>query len=120
MIEGEPRVRPSRRARWHHGAMGAATALLVMDVQNAIVARLEDDGEPLLAAIATATAAARGAGVPVIYVRIAFRAGGPEISSRNRMLATAMGRGGSMALDDDATEIHDAVAPRDGDVTVIK
>jgi nicotinamidase-related amidase len=56
------------------------TALLVMDVQGAIVDRL---GNPeLLERLAGATAAARAAGVRVVYVKVGFRACGPAGSSR--------------------------------------
>jgi len=68
---------------------------------------------------ARVAAAAREAGVPVVYVRVAFRAGHPEVSPRNR----AFGRlreAGAMGEDDAATAIHPALAPRAGDVVVTK
>jgi nicotinamidase-related amidase len=55
----------------------------------------------------------------VVYVRVAFRPGTPEISSRNRTFSALAGQG-SMGVDDRATQIHPAVAPQDGDVVVIK
>jgi nicotinamidase-related amidase len=60
----------------------APSALLVMDVQNGIVERF--DGGGVVERIAAAVAAARAAAVPVIFVRVAFRAGAPEVSPRNR------------------------------------
>ncbi|MDQ1541598.1 MAG: hypothetical protein QOH29_2324 [Actinomycetota bacterium] len=95
------------------------TALLVMDLQNGIVDRLGDASGPLLDALARATTAARAADVPVIYVRVAFRSGTPEISPRNRTFS-ALASGGGMGEDDPGTQIHPAVAPHPNDVTVTK
>lgn len=92
------------------------TALLVMDVQNSIVERFAD--ATVLDRAAAAVAAARGAGVPVIYVRVAFRPGYPEVSPRNKSFA-ALRDGGGLA-DDDARTIHPAVAPEPGEVVVTK
>jgi nicotinamidase-related amidase len=101
--------------------MGTKTALLVMDVQNGVVDRFAEGSESLIGALATATAAARGAGVPVIYVRVAFRPGMPDISARNRTFsAIAAGGLGGMGEDDPATQIHPALAPRRDDVVVVK
>ncbi len=94
-------------------------ALLIMDVQNVIVERYGNDSEPLLVALSTATKAARDAGVPVIYVRVAFRPGTPEISGRNRSFSALAGLGG-MGVDDLSTQIHPGVEPGPDDVVVIK
>ena len=94
------------------------TALLVMDVQRGIVERFGgDDG--LLDRTAEAIAAARANGIPVIYVRVAFRAGAPEVSPRNRAFAALRDAGG-MDESGDTTAIHPAVAPQPGDVVVTK
>jgi nicotinamidase-related amidase len=93
------------------------SALLVMDVQNSIVERFADDGAVVDRA-AAAVAAARAAGVPVIFVRVAFRPGFPEVSPRNKTFA-ALRDGGGFA-DDEATAIHPAVAPEPGEVVVTK
>jgi nicotinamidase-related amidase len=94
------------------------TALLVMDVQTGIVERIAEGSETLLGAVERATAAARAGGLPVIYVRIAFRPDGPELSRRNKAFALARNR--AMGLDDPATQVHPSVAPRDGDIVVLK
>jgi nicotinamidase-related amidase len=103
------------------GAMDNA-ALLVMDMQNGIVERLQDGSGPLLETVGRATVAARAAGVPVIYVRVAFRPGTPEISARNRTFAAIASSGafGTMADEDPATQVHDALAPQPEDVVVTK
>jgi len=95
-----------------------ATALLIMDVQQGIVARFGDDAG-FLARVKVAADAARHAGVPVIYVVVAFRAGYPEISARNKTFAAIEGTG-RMAPGDPGLPVHPAVAPHDGEVTVTK
>jgi nicotinamidase-related amidase len=92
------------------------TALLVMDMQNGIVERF---GDAVLEPAGRAIAAARDAGLPVIYVRVAFRAGHPEVSSRNRAFG-ALRDAGALAQDDEATAIHPRIAPQRGDVVVVK
>jgi nicotinamidase-related amidase len=94
------------------------TALLVMDVQRTIVERFADD-DGLLDRTAEAIAAARANGIPVIYVRVAFRPGAPEVSPRNRAFAALRDAGG-MDESSEATAIHPAVAPHPGDVVVTK
>jgi nicotinamidase-related amidase len=94
-------------------------ALLVMDVQNWVVERFAPDSDPLLQALGRATSAARGAGVPVIYVQVAFRPGQPEISARNRTFS-AIAASGGLGMDDPDTQIHPAVTPAPGDVVVTK
>jgi len=95
------------------------TALLVMDVQTGIVERFAHDGGALLEAVGHAAAAARRAGVHVVYVRIGFRPGAPEISGRNRAFAARLGST-DMGLDDPVTQIHQDVAPELGDIVVVK
>ena len=95
------------------------TALLIMDVQQGIVDRYLEQSDGLLSAVGRAAQRAREAQVPVVYVRVAFRDGAPEISARNRTFSALAGLGG-MSLDDPATQIHPAVAPDPGDVVVVK
>jgi nicotinamidase-related amidase len=94
------------------------SALLIMDVQNAIVDRIGDDSEGFLATLEQAANAARAAGGPVIYVRVGFRKGAPEMSPKNLTFARIT----SDAFDESnqATQIHDAVAPHPEDIIVTK
>ncbi|QYR23469.1 cysteine hydrolase [Paenibacillus sp. sptzw28] len=94
------------------------TALLVMDVQNGIVSRFADDPE-VLVPLQNAVKAAREAGTPVIFVRVAFRDGFPEISTRNKSFSTIAQRGG-MTSADWSTQIHDSVGPRMDEPIVTK
>src|SRR5580692_12041338 len=95
----------------------AREALLVMDVQNSVVGRF-GDSPALLETLESAVKTARASGVPVIYVRVAFRDGTPEISPNNRTFS-ALGRSG-LGESEPSTQIHAAVAPEPGDIIVTK
>jgi nicotinamidase-related amidase len=95
-------------------------ALLVMDVQVGMVEMFGND-ESYLERVATAVAGAREASIPVIYVRVAFRPGLPEVSSRSRSFAGLKAAAQHpFGEDDDATKVHPAVGPQPGDVIVTK
>jgi nicotinamidase-related amidase len=91
-----------------------STTLLVMDVQEGIANNFDDAA---LAPIVQALAAARDAGIPVVFVRVAFRAGHPEVSPDNRMFSALSERGGLLEA---ATTIDPRVAPRDDEPLVTK
>ena len=95
-----------------------STALLVMDVQQGIVDRFGGD-EGYLQRLAAAIQAARGAGIWVIYATVAFRAGHPEVSERNKSFAAIAGTG-RFAEGDPGRAIHPAVASASGDLIVTK
>ncbi|HEX6472089.1 MAG TPA: isochorismatase family cysteine hydrolase, partial [Streptosporangiaceae bacterium] len=94
----------------------AKTALLVMDVQTAIVRRFVEDAG-YLPRLRRAIDAARAAHIPVIYVRVGFREGYPEVSPRNKGFSAIKEHGG---FTDAELEIHPDIAPRPGDVVVTK
>jgi nicotinamidase-related amidase len=54
--------------------------------------------------------AARRAGIPVIFVRVAFRNGYPEVNAKNKTFSTAAEHGG-MIISEASTQIHSSVAP---------
>jgi nicotinamidase-related amidase len=97
----------------------ANQALLVMDMQNGIVERYGETVASLLDTLGTALAAARSHKIPVIFVRVAFREGAPEASPRNKSFAALAG---SPAMDEMsyATQIHERLAPLDGELLVTK
>ncbi len=95
----------------------AREALLVMDMQNGVVGRFGDLGA-VLETVGSVVTAARAADVTVIYVRIAFRDGSPEISPNNRTFS-ARARSG-LSETDPSTQIHPAVAAQPGDIIVTK
>jgi nicotinamidase-related amidase len=96
-----------------------STALLVMDFQNFIVDSYSDEKEALLAREQKLLAAARQAGVQVIYVAVRFRPGYPEISPDNVMFS-GIKNAGLLLEGGDGADIHPAVAPHDGDLVVTK
>lgn len=94
------------------------SALLVMDMQNSIVPRYAND-EKALQSFQTAIEAARSHDIPVIYVRVAFRPGYPEISPTNKMFGGMASRAGSAPMEG-MTEIHESVKPRPDEPVVTK
>ena len=63
-------------------------ALLVMDMQNGIVDQFGQQSPRLLVTLSDAVAAARSARIPIIFVRVAFRSGTPEVSPKNLTFST--------------------------------
>lgn len=94
------------------------TALLVMDVQNGIASRFAENGKALLP-FQKAVEAARRHNIPVIFVRVAFSEGYPEISPRNKSFSQVSQFGG-MTVSDTATQIHESVQPQPGEPVVTK
>jgi nicotinamidase-related amidase len=94
-------------------------ALLIMDVQNGVVERFPEHADTLLGTLVEAVAAARAARLPVVYVRVAFRDGAPEVSPNNQIFVRLAGSS-TMSEADPSTEVHPAVAPQPGDVVVTK
>jgi len=87
-----------------------------MDVQNGIVSRYASQA---MAPFTQAVVAARGAGIPVIFVRVAFREGYPEVSPLNKSFS-AISRNGGMHTAEESTQIHASVAPQNGEPIVTK
>jgi nicotinamidase-related amidase len=87
-----------------------------MDVQHGIVERL--GSEALLARLIEATAAARGSGVKVIYVKVGFREGYPELSPRSPTFARVAES--ESFIEGRSSSVHEAIAPQRGDVVVTK
>ena len=94
-------------------------ALLVMDYQNGVVEMIgEDAAAPLLDRVSRAIAQVRDRGGQVGYVRVGF-AEGDQLAGR---MADRLGDLAATAFHADApgTQVHDAVAPQEGDVVVRK
>ncbi|MGZ3776864.1 MAG: isochorismatase family cysteine hydrolase [Mucilaginibacter sp.] len=94
------------------------TALLVMDMQLAIVGMLPD-ATLVKEKVAQAIANARSKNIPVIYVAVGFRKGSPEISANNKGFGASKERFASVSPDE-FLKIHPDVAPFENEVTVIK
>ncbi|HEV2317773.1 MAG TPA: cysteine hydrolase [Thermoplasmata archaeon] len=93
------------------------TALLVMDFQTGIVERVR--GEGAIGSARRAVGAARSAGVRVIFVRVAFRPGFPEVSPRNASFSQVRERGG-FTESDPSTQVHPDLIPAPGEPVAIK
>ena len=96
----------------------AATALVVGDMQRGIIRDFGDDAAQL-AKVEQAISAARAAGVTEIYVRVGLRDGHVDMSPRNKMFSHVVASGGMVDSSED-TQIHPQLAPRPGDVVVLK
>jgi nicotinamidase-related amidase len=96
-----------------------SSALLVMDFQTAVVEMIATENDALLAQTAKLVDATRKAGMRVIYVVVGFRAGYPEVSPRNSSFGP-LRESGRFAEGSPGMEVHAAVAPKPGDVTVTK
>ncbi|UQE73752.1 cysteine hydrolase [Gordonia sp. PP30] len=95
------------------------SALVLMDFQNAIGGR--PGFESVVDAAARALDEARRRGLPVVFVRVAFRPGYPEVAAGNLAFSGyAAHAGEGMWLDNPATQIIDRFAPRDDEPVVVK
>ena len=97
----------------------AHTALLIMDYQVDVVSRYVQQNQSLLDRAAETLNAARAAGAPVVYVAVRFRAGYPEVSSRNQSFA-ALRESGRLLAGSPGAAIHPQVAPQPEEPVVIK
>jgi nicotinamidase-related amidase len=94
------------------------TALLVMDMQVGILAMFPE-ATTLLGNVAKAIATARERKIPVIYVTVGFRKGAPEINMNNKGFAGSKERFTNIDMDE-FTKVHPEIAPRTGELTVMK
>lgn len=93
------------------------SALLVMDLQKSITDRLPGLDPDYTPRLARAVAAARTAGMPVVYVVVGFRPGHPETRSSPMFSALPAG---AFTADDPGAAIHPDVAPRPDESIVTK
>jgi nicotinamidase-related amidase len=94
------------------------TALLVMDMQAAMIRQLPH-ATTLLAHTAKAIAHARSRHIPVVYVVVGFRQGAPEISMNNKGFAAFKDRLGQADMGE-WMKIDADVAPEPGEIVVTK
>lgn len=98
------------------------SALLLMDFQNGIIGRLGAAGSVVVSAARRALDAARAAGIPVVFVRVAFREGFPEVAARNKAFGASRQSPTAAHLleSSEATQIIAALAPLPGEPIVTK
>ena len=98
---------------------GSRPVLLLMDFQHGIVESL---GSPdVVEAADRAAKAARNAGIPVMFVRVGFRPGYPEVSPSNATFSAITSQAGDAYTEDHpATQVHTALAPQGGEPVITK
>lgn len=94
------------------------TALLLMDLMPLVVPTFGGD-EAMLERLSQATVVGRSRGVTVIYVRVIFRDGYPEVSRANKIFSAVI-ENFDFTETNPALEVHPAVAPHAGDILVTK
>lgn len=96
------------------------TALLVMDMQMGILTRMPKHGEATLNKVIDAIKIARENNVTVIFIRLAFQNGLPEVSDANVMFSAAKQ---FMSIGDNLKEyiqLHPALGVKGNDIIVNK
>lgn len=105
----EPALNPTR------------TAVLSMDMQQGIVSIYADTQPELITRAAKVLHTARERGIRVIQVRIGFRDGLPEVSSRNPLFSAIRNSPEHQRLFTGETgEVHPALGPGPHDIVVTK
>lgn len=99
----------------------ARTAILAMDCQAGVVSIYVQPPGEFLTRASSILAAARKAGMRVIQVQVGFRAGLPEVSSRNKLFAGLKGNLQHQQLFQGAAgAIHPALGPDPSDIVITK
>ncbi len=93
------------------------SVVLIMDYQNDIVKNYSSD-PGLVDRAASVLDAARGAGIPVVYIQITFRPGHIEIGPKSSF--ARMRSSGAFSDDSDGAAIHPGVAPKEGETVITK
>ena len=98
-----------------------SAALLVMDYEVDVLTRFmtATQSAGVIACVPDLIAMARGAGMMVIHVVVAFRPGHPEVSPRNTGFS-ALKANGMLTAGSEGAAIHPAAAARAGEPIVVK
>jgi nicotinamidase-related amidase len=94
------------------------TALLVMDMQDGIVAMLPG-AAAILNNTAKAISKAREQKIPIIYVVVGFRQGAPELSMSNKTFAASKERFANVNMAE-FMKVHEDLKPQADEVVVAK
>ena len=101
------------------GPSGSRPVLLLMDFQHALVESLS--APSVVDAAGRAARGARKAGIPVMFVRVGFRPGYPEVSPSNATFSAITSQGGDAYTEGHpATQVHVALAPLDTEPVIVK
>jgi nicotinamidase-related amidase len=98
------------------------TAVLVMDLQAGIVSRYtKDDTQSFLARVDRVLQWARANRLLLVFVRVGFRPGLPEVSASNQIFgAVKRSTQHQQLFEGQLGEIHPAIAPQQGEILVVK
>lgn len=98
------------------------TAVMCMDYQNGIVAAYAGQGQgELLSRASRVVEHARSLRMMVVYVHVGFRPGFPEVGSRNPLFSAIKSSPERQKMfEGGGSGIHAGVAPKDGDIVVMK
>jgi len=97
------------------------TAVLSMDLQNGIVRAYLQDQTEMVGRAAQVLRAARAAAAMVMHVRVGFRPGLPEVSSRNALFGAVKSSPERLKMfEGDGSEIDSRLGPEAGDIVVTK
>lgn len=92
--------------------------MLLLDLMGPLVEGFSNHAE-LLDSWKRARAACYGAGVPVIYVRVAFRPGHPEVDLGNALFGP-IASAGRLVEGSPGAEVHAQISPGERDITIVK
>ena len=99
----------------------AHTAVLSMDIQKALVSIYVKDPEHFLGKVSSVISRSRERQVRVLHVQVGFRAGLPEISSRNVLCSAIKSSPQHQQIfQGPLGAIHPAVAPEGEEIVMIK
>lgn len=93
-------------------------ALLVMDMQSQILGNLPD-AKGVIENAAKAVKAAREKKMQVIYVRVGFRKGAPEVNMKNKFFASRI-KSRAAENPEEWMKIEPSLSPREDDIVVTK
>jgi nicotinamidase-related amidase len=94
------------------------TALLVMDMQSAVL-RMLPDASVIVGNVIKAIAHARVKKIPVLYVVVGFRPGMPEVSMSNKGFSAVKERLAGTNMEE-WMKVDPSIAPLPGDILIIK
>lgn len=94
------------------------TAMLVMDMQSSILGNLPD-AKGVIENVREAIGKAREKKIPVIYVRVGFRKGAPEVNMKNKAFVQRK-KSGAFENPEEWMKIEPSLMPHEDDIIVTK
>lgn len=95
-----------------------ATVLLILDVQNGVINRLENT-KPYLDRLASTVTSARNANIKIMHVVTGFRPGYPDVNLNNPSVSAVAARGEYLE-GDSSVQVHSSIAPINNEPIITK